>query len=311
MLDGSGPLLLEEPELSLHPTSCGIIPQMLTTHAAQERPAGAPFDAFGRSCSATRGSGLTRCCYCCQGRRARSAPGSQFRARLRRLAGWRSEPGGGGHSADPAQERAADGAVWRVKVAEPTLSCSGAVEGPVDEAVLRRTLLTSGSAWTPSISPTARPTSCASCQAITTLLNTPWLVLVDLDHSADCAPPIAWPGCPTSTPDGLSNSGARSRSVAACGSRGDGELRGRAGIASPIEPETVDNPKLMVITWRDALHVAIRAGLIPREGSGRQVGPPYTAQIIAMSILSGVPMWPHGNADSLRRRAHALPVITR
>ena len=131
----------------------------------------------------------------------------------------------------------------------------------------------------------------------------PWFVLRDMDHDDDCAASLR--NC--LLPESVSQMCFRIavRSVEAW------LLADRSNIASflsvsvdlvPRDPEAMENPKVdMVNLARRSKRRAIREDMIPRPGSGRHVGPAYTARMIEFARQHWRPDVASGTSDSLRR----------
>lgn len=110
----------------------------------------------------------------------------------------------------------------------------------------------------------------------------PWIVLIDLDHDYECAPPLiqSW------LPSPVSNLCFRVavRAVEAW------VLADRERLAKflnvkvpkiPPHPETIPDPKLTIVNIaRQSRKSSIREDMVPRPSSGRKVGPAYTSRLI-------------------------------
>jgi hypothetical protein len=160
---------------------------------------------------------------------------------------------------------------------------SGAVEGIVDEAVLRRLVQHMG----------AKPGSVYGKNGKTHLQQrlagynqaarfSPWLVLVDLDHDADCAPPFRLAWLPNPAPYLCFRVAVRE--VEAWLLADQERLSTFLSITAsrvPREPEAELDPKrAMVDLAKQARRREIREDMVPRPGSGRTVGPAYASRLI-------------------------------
>lgn len=160
---------------------------------------------------------------------------------------------------------------------------TGAVEGDLDDAVLRRLVAHIGA--------TAGPVYGRHGKAhLRQRLNgynqaarlSPWVVLVDLNHDADCAPPLlaSW------LPHPASNMCFRIavRMVEAWLLADRDRLSLFLSIPRsqlPFKPEELDDPKHTIIELaRLSRRRDIREDIVPRPGSGRTVGPAYTSRLI-------------------------------
>ena len=78
---------------------------------------------------------------------------------------------------------------------------SGAVEGTVDEAVVRRLILHIGAEPGAMYGKNGKPHLRKHLKGYNEAArHTPWMVLVDLDHDADCAPPFRTEWLPSVAP---------------------------------------------------------------------------------------------------------------
>jgi hypothetical protein len=160
---------------------------------------------------------------------------------------------------------------------------AGAVEGLLDEAILKRLIIHAG----------ARPGQVYGKKGKAQLLGrlggynqaaqfTPWAVLVDLDQDADCPPPFrgAW------LPQPATNMCFRIvvREIEAW-LFADNERLARFLVVSnslmPTDPEAIPSPKeaLAQLAQRSRRR-DIREDIAPRPGSGRKVGPSYSSRLI-------------------------------
>lgn len=164
---------------------------------------------------------------------------------------------------------------------------TAAVEGNVDEAVIKRIIEHIGATPGPIY---GRNGKNFIRQRIANYDQagrfSPWIVLVDLDHDADCAPALrnAW----------LPNPSRSMCFRVAVRQVESWILADRERIAKflsvsaskiPHNPESIDSPKEMVIGLaRQSRRRDIREDMVPRPGSGRAVGPAYTARLIEFVI---------------------------
>lgn len=180
---------------------------------------------------------------------------------------------------------------------------AGAVEGPVDEAVLRKILDQVGATLYPIHITNGKQELLRRLPGFNRAARSaPWVVLVDLDHSADCAPPARSHWLPEPAP--LMYFRIAVRAVEAW------LLADREAAASylgvplariPVDPERLDNPKqAFVDIARRWGRRKIREGLVPRPESGRLVGPTYTSHMIAYAQTFWRPEAAEQVADSLR-----------
>lgn len=195
-------------------------------------------------------------------------------------------------------------------MADPALVCTGAVEGPVDEAVLRRVVLDFGIHLVTTYIANGKPHLLRQLRGYNNAAHhSPWIVLVDLDHSAGCAPPVLAEWLPDPAPRMCFRIAVR---AAESWLMADRESMGRyLGVPLahiPQEPEQLDDPKqTLVDIARRSRRAAIREGIVPRQESGRQVGPGYTLLMVDYAGTLWRPAAAELHADSLRRFRARLP----
>ena len=109
--------------------------------------------------------------------------------------------------------------------------------------------------------------------------HSPWFVLVDLDNDADCVPPFRVSWLPDPAPKMCFRVAVREVETWLMADRE--RLAGFLGVAlsrNPDRPEELANPKRqMVDLARRSRKAAIKQDMVPREGSGRDVGPAYSS----------------------------------
>jgi hypothetical protein len=139
----------------------------------------------------------------------------------------------------------------------------------------------------------------------------PWLVLLDLDSDADCAPILRAKLLATESPMMLLRIAVPEiESWLLADRERFARFTGVALSVVPRMPEAEANPKRSVVDLaRRSRRRDIRADLVPRTGSGRSEGPGYTSRMIEF-VLDRENGWrpevAEENADSLRRCVAAL-----
>ena len=160
---------------------------------------------------------------------------------------------------------------------------SGAVEGHLDEAILKRLIIHAG----------ARPGQVYGKKGKAQLLGklggynqaaqfAPWAVLVDLDQDANCPPPVrgAW------LPQPATNMCFRIvvREIEAWLFADRQRLAHFLAVSIrhiPTDPESIPSPKEALAQLAErSRRRDIREDIAPRPGSGRQVGPSYSSRLI-------------------------------
>lgn len=191
---------------------------------------------------------------------------------------------------------------------------SAAVEGIVDEAVVRKLIAHTGA--TPG-DVYGKLGKSFLRQRIAGYNNAaqrmPWLVLVDLDREHDCAPPLRNAWLPHPAP--LLCFRVAVREVEAWLLADAERLASFLGVARsklPPDPERLSDPKeAMVNLARGSRRRDIRQDMTPRSGSGRQVGPAYSSRLIEFASGDWRPEIAADRADSLKRALRSLKQLVR
>jgi hypothetical protein len=189
---------------------------------------------------------------------------------------------------------------------------TAAVEGTVDEAVVKRMIEHVGAVPGPVY---GRNGKAHIRQRITNYNNagrfSPWIILVDLDHDAECAPSLCRAWLPHASPSMCFRVAVRQVESWMLADRE--RLANFLSVAAskiPTNPEAIDTPKEMVISLaRQSRRRDIREDMVPRPGSGRAVGPAYTARMIEFVISTQTGWRPEiaaRNSESLRRALQCL-----
>ena len=186
---------------------------------------------------------------------------------------------------------------------------SAAVEGMVDEAVVRKLITNAGGQPGAVYGKNGKT---ALRQKINGYNNAarhaPWVVLVDLDREAECAPPLREAWLPEPAPDLCFRVAVRE--IEAWLMADPETLAGFLGVARnriPSRPEDSDQPKAaMVNLARRSRRRAVREDMVPRAESGRPVGPAYTSRLIEYVEGRWRPEVAAGHSESLRRAITCL-----
>jgi hypothetical protein len=194
---------------------------------------------------------------------------------------------------------------------------SGAVESDVDEAVLRRLVEHVGATLGPIHGKQGKTHLLQRlCGYNRAARLSPWVVLVDLDRDADCAPPFRTSWLPNPAPLMCFRVAVRALEAWLLADR---ERLARfltiAPSRVPLDPESADDPKrTMVDLARLSRRRDIREDMVPRQGSGRTVGPAYTSRLseFALDTTSGWrPDVAASTSPSLNRCLGCLSRLTR
>jgi len=164
------------------------------------------------------------------------------------------------------------------------------IEGITDEAVVRRILeyvgLTCGTVYGKSGKGPLLQRLPNYNQAARFV---PWLVVVDLDQDAECAPPFVQ--SVLLNPAGGMQLRVAVRAVEAWLLADAERLADFLGIRAakiPPNPDAEPDPKTTLVNLaRRSRRRAIREDIVPREGSGSRVGPGYAGRLIEFVMTAG------------------------
>ena len=160
---------------------------------------------------------------------------------------------------------------------------SGAVEGQVDEAVLRRLLHHVGAVAGPihgGLGKEHLRQRIPGYNAAAT--RAPWVVIVDLNEEATCAPVLCRTWLPAPAPYICFRVAVREvEAWLLADRRGIARFLGVGASEIPVDPERLPSPKDTIVhIARHSRRREIREDLVPRPGSGRTVGPAYTSRMM-------------------------------
>ncbi len=184
---------------------------------------------------------------------------------------------------------------------------TGAVEGDLDEALLRRLIDHAGLSLGVVHGRKGKQFLLQSINGYNNAARfAPWVALVDLDQDCDCAPPCVQQWLPNPSHNMCFRVAVR---AAEAWLLADRERMARflgIGVARmPDNPDDLDDPKRELINLaRRSRRRAIHGEIVPREGSFRSVGPLYTTRMMEF-IQDQIGGWRAGRAlrvsDSLAR----------
>jgi hypothetical protein len=180
---------------------------------------------------------------------------------------------------------------------------SSAVEGQVDEAVVRRLIEFAGGVPGPTYGKSGKDQLRQSLLGFNNSARfRPWVVLTDLDHDAQCAPPLRTTLLPTPAPWLCLRIVVRE--VEAWFFADQQTLARFLSVSPtriPASPETVDDPKeTMVNLARHSRRRDIREDMVPRPGSGRKEGSAYASRLIEFAQGLWQPQVAASRAHSLK-----------
>lgn len=191
---------------------------------------------------------------------------------------------------------------------------SAAVEGDVDEAVLRRLISEVGGAVHAVYGKRGKDHLRRKMQGFNQAARyIQWVVLVDLDRDAECAPELRRTWLPDPAPQMCLRVAVRAIEawLLADAGRISRFLR-IPKMRVPPEPEEAENPKRTLVDLaRHSKSRAIREDIVPRPGSGRAVGPAYSSRLIQFVDSLWHPSTAERNCESLRRCRQRLSELVR
>jgi hypothetical protein len=134
----------------------------------------------------------------------------------------------------------------------------------------------------------------------------PWVVMVDLNGDAECAPPFRDEWNPA--PARWMRFRVAVREVEAWLMADRERLARFLSVSTnmiPLNPDGVPEPKRKVVDLaRHSRRKDIRLDMVPRAGSGRETGPAYTSRMIQFAgdqVKGWRPDVAMGNSESLQR----------
>ena len=192
------------------------------------------------------------------------------------------------------------------------VTISAAVEGILDEAVFRRLMKDLGAVPGTVYGKSGKSFLLGKLQTYNQAARfNPWVILVDLDHDQDCAPPFKESCLPNPAPFMYFRIAVREIESWLLADRE--RLAKFLGVTIqriPHNPEELDSPKsAMVDLARRSRRRDIRENMVPRAGSGRKIGPAYTSVLIKFAGDARKGWRPHiaaRESDSLSRCLHRL-----
>ena len=183
-------------------------------------------------------------------------------------------------------------------------SISSAVEGLVDEAIIRKLIQEAGADAGPVYGKTGKGRLRRQIAGYNQAARFhPWVVLVDLDQDADCAPILreAWlPSPARHTCFRIFVRAAEAWLIA--DTEGLARFLGISRSRIPADPERLPSPKdVMISLARHSSRREIEEDMVPRPRSGRVAGPAYSSRMIEFVSRDWRPDAAQRNSDSLRR----------
>lgn len=186
---------------------------------------------------------------------------------------------------------------------------SAAVEGIVDEMVVRRLIIEVGGHPGTVYGKSGKAYLRRQIQGYNNAAKRyPWIILVDLDQDAECAPPFCREWLPDPAPYLCFRIAVREvESWLMADSVTISSFLSVARSKVPNDPELLRDPKTtMVNLARRSRRRGIRDDRVPRDQGGRPVGPAYASRLIEYVQSSWRPEIARKRADSLNRAIECL-----
>ncbi len=166
---------------------------------------------------------------------------------------------------------------------ESPVPISAAVEGRIDEAVLRAVIRHAGGITGPIYGKHGKQYIQKNLYGYNQAANhAPWIVVVDLDQDAECAPPLRQSWLPQPAPKMCFQVVVREIEAWLLADRVRiAEFLSVGSRNVPSDVEALPDPKdAMLQLARISRRKAIQQDMLPRFGSGRDVGPAYNSRLI-------------------------------
>lgn len=187
------------------------------------------------------------------------------------------------------------------------------MEGPIDEAVLSRIINFLGGSVAAIHTKYGKSNLLAKLQGYNSAANiSPWIVLIDLDSDADCAPEFLQHHLPTPAPLMICRVAVRAiESWLLADAERLSEFLSVPRERIPVQPDSdVDPKRKMIDLARNSRRRDIREDIVPRQNSGRDVGPAYTSRMIEFIYQYWRPDVAASTSNSLLRCLNALRAST-
>jgi hypothetical protein len=187
-----------------------------------------------------------------------------------------------------------------------------AVEGIVDEAILRRLIHDAGALPGAVYNNDGKNNLRKKIKAYNEAAkHSPWIVLLDLNHEEGCAPSLRNKWLTKVNQFMCFRVAVREiESWLLADKQRIAQFLGVAIAKVPSLPDSLDDPKrIMVDLARHSRYKAIREDMVPRPNSGRSEGPAYASRLMEFIRKFWRPSAAEKNSDSLRRCRRAIRLV--
>lgn len=181
---------------------------------------------------------------------------------------------------------------------------TGAVEGIVDEAIVRRLVDFVGGSIDRIVVKMGKEKLLGNLPGYNQAArHAPWVVLIDLDQDAACAPEAQRAWLADCAPAMCFRIAVRAAEAWLLADReGMAHFLAVSDARIPGTPEGLDDPKREIVDIAGhSRRRVIREGIVPRPGSGRKVGSEYSSLMIEFTLRHWQPATAAAHSDSLRR----------
>ena len=186
---------------------------------------------------------------------------------------------------------------------------NAAVEGSVDEAVVRRLVQIAGMKLGAVYGKNGKSDLIKKLQGYNNAAQySSWFILVDLDLDGECVPPLLPNWLPAPAPRMCFRVAVREVEAWMLADREHLSRFLRISQALiPKDPEGLQDPKQVLVNLAHRSRSKdIRADMAPRSGSGRSIGPAYSSRLIEFVTTQWRPEIAAHRCDSLRRAIDCL-----
>jgi hypothetical protein len=191
---------------------------------------------------------------------------------------------------------------------------SAVVEGDVDEAVLTRLTEACGLSISTVFGRNGKNAVHQRLEAYNKAARySPWIVLLDLDNDAQCAPALVSRLLPNSTENLCLRIAVRAiESWLLADQLGVSRFLGIRRSQIPDFPDELSDPKAFLVDLaRRSRRTDIRREMAPRPGSGKRVGPAYSSRVIEFTLYNWDCAKAEGSSQSLKSCKLALQSLAK
>jgi hypothetical protein len=190
-----------------------------------------------------------------------------------------------------------------------TLVVNIAVEGNLDEAVLKKLLASVGIEVAYVFGKRGKDHLRGNIRRYNQAArHERWVILVDLNNDAECPPPFIASWLPTRNPNLQLRIAVHSVEAWLLAQRNEMARFLSVSVQRiPINPEDEEKPKTTLVNIaRRSRSKSIRTDIVPKDGSTATQGPGYTTRLIEFTMKYWNPEQAAFNAQSLKRSINSI-----